>query len=296
MIEFYAQQLINALALGGVYALLALGLAMIFSVLGMINFAHGEVMTIAGYAVVFAVATLGVPFAFAVIVGCLIAISTAVAIERVAFRPVRNASLSTMLLTTFAVSSILQVLFQNFISPRPLALAVPATLTGVVSIGGLTIGTLQLVSIGITFVVLAGLVVFLRRSLLGIAMRAAAQDFAATRLMGIRANGVIATAFAISGVLAGVSGFLWVAQRGSVDPLMGFLPVLKAFIAVVIGGLGNLGGAVLGGFVLGGIEVMLRATLPPDLLPFRDAIALSLVILLLIWRPYGLLGKAEAVR
>ena len=133
-------------------------------------------------------------------------------------------------------------------------------------------------------------------SMLGIAMRAASLDFPTTRLMGINANAVISTAFAISGLLAGVAGVLWLAQRGSVDPLMGFLPVLKAFIAVVLGGLGSLSGAVVGGLVLGIIEVGLRAFLPEELLPFRESIALSLVIILLLIRPEGLLGRKEAIR
>ncbi len=137
---------------------------------------------------------------------------------------------------------------------------------------------------------------FLKRTLLGIAIRAAAVDFPTTRLMGLRANRVILAAFAISGLLAGVSGLLWIAQRGSVDPLMGFLPVLKAFIAAILGGIGNLTGAVIGGFFLGAIEIGLQAVLPEPVQPFRDAIALSLVVLVLLYRPQGLFGAAPSVR
>lgn len=294
--DIFAQQALNALALGGVYALLGLGLAMVFSVLGMINFAHGEIMTLTGYALVFVSATLGLPFFFAVIAALTVAVSFSAFIERVAFRPVRGASLTTMLLTTFAISSILHVLFQNLLSPRPIAVQMPGWLTQSLDVGGLQIGTLQSISICVTLVALFSLVAFLRFSVLGLAMRAAAQDFAVTRLMGISANRVIVAAFTISGLLAGLSGFLWVAQRGSVDPLMGFVPVLKAFVAVVLGGLGSLGGAVLGGFLLGILEVSLRAMLPDGLLPFRDAISLSIVIGLLIVSPNGLMGKAGTVR
>lgn len=294
--DIFAQQALNALALGGVYALLGLGLAMVFSVLGMINFAHGEIMTLTGYALVFVSATLGLPFFFAVIAALAVAVAFSAFIERVAFRPVRGASLTTMLLTTFAISSILHVLFQNFLSPRPIAVQMPEWLTQSLDVGGLQIGTLQSISICVTLVALFSLVAFLRLSVLGLAMRAAAQDFAVTRLMGISANRVIVAAFTISGLLAGLSGFLWVAQRGSVDPLMGFVPVLKAFVAVVLGGLGSLGGAVLGGFLLGILEVSLRAMLPDGLLPFRDAISLSIVIGLLIVSPQGLMGRADSVR
>jgi len=293
--EIVLQQALNAISLGGTYALMALGLALIFSVLGMINFAHGDLMTIAGYSIIFT-AGASVPFGLAVTAGILIAMMVATLMERIAFRPVRGAALATMLLTSYAVSSILHVVFQNFISPRPVALAVPEVLLSTVRIAGLTLGTVQLLSIVATVGLLSGLALFLKRSDLGISMRAAAQDFPIARLMGIKGNRVIAAAFAGSGLLAGVAGILWVAQRGSVDPLMGFLPVLKALIATVLGGLGSLPGAVLGGFLLGAIEVLLRSVLSEDMLPFRDAIALSLVIGLLLWRPNGLLIPAEAHR
>jgi branched-chain amino acid transport system permease protein len=294
-VDVVVQQTVNALALGGTYALLALGLAMVFSVLGLINFAHGELMTVTGYAMYF-VLTAGLPFEIAVLVGIVAAIATAMLMERVAFRPVRNAGTATMLLTSFAVSTILHMLFQNLISARPKALPVPDWMIGALNIAGFDIGVIQLMSISATALLLFALTVFLRRSTLGIAMRAASLDFPVTRLMGINANMVISTAFAISGLLAGVAGVLWLAQRGSVDPLMGFLPVLKAFIAVVLGGLGSLSGAVLGGFTLAFIEVALRAFLPDDWLPFRESIALALVILLLLVRPEGLLGRKEAIR
>jgi branched-chain amino acid transport system permease protein len=155
---------------------------------------------------------------------------------------------------------------------------------------------IQLISIIVTLAMLLGLNLFLHRTMAGRAMRAAAEDFAVLRLMGLRANSVVATAFAISGLLAGVAGVLWVAQRGSVDPLMGALPVLKAFIAAIIGGLGSLSGAVAGGFLLGFIEVILQAYLPESLLPYRDAFAILLVIAVLLFRPQGLLARKTLVK
>ena len=293
--DVLAQQLVNALALGGIYALLALGLAMVFGVLGLINFAHGDLMTVTGYVMFFAMAA-GLPFPLAAALGTGAAMLAAVTMERVAFRPVRNAGAATMLLTSFAVSTILHMLFQNLISARPKAIPVPGWMIGALDLGAVSIGVIQALSIAATALLLASITVFLRRSLLGIAMRAAALDFPVTRLMGINANAVIAAAFALSGLLAGVAGVLWLAQRGSVDPLMGFLPVLKAFIAVVLGGLGSPAGAVAGGFVLAFIEVALRAFLPDEVLPFRESLALALVILLLLARPQGLLGRRSAIR
>ena len=293
--DVLAQQLVNALALGGIYALLALGLAMVFGVLGLINFAHGDLMTVTGYVMFFAMAA-GLPFPLAAALGTGAAMLAAVTMERVAFRPVRNAGAATMLLTSFAVSTILHMLFQNLISARPKAIPVPGWMIGALDLGAVSIGVIQALSIAATALLLASITVFLRRSLLGIAMRAAALDFPVTRLMGINANAVIAAAFALSGLLAGVAGVLWLAQRGSVDPLMGFLPVLKAFIAVVLGGLGSPAGAVAGGFALAFIEVALRAFLPDEVLPFRESLALALVILLLLARPQGLLGRRSAIR
>ena len=179
-----------------------------------------------------------------------------------------------MLITSFAVSGILQVAFQNIISPRPRGIVFPPELSQVIPIFGIEHRDHQADRDRHGAALARLLMLFLRRTTLGISMRAAAQDFSVARLMGIRADRVVATAFAISGLLAGVAAFLWVAQRGSVDPAMGLTPVIKAFIASVMGGLGSLPGAVVGGFVLGFIEVTLQAWLPPAALPVqgrRDA-------------------------
>lgn len=294
--EIFVQQTVNAVALGGTYALLALGLAVVFSILGMINFAHGELMTITGYGLLFA-GLAGLPFAVAAPLAIALAIVAAVLMERIAFRPVRGASAATMLVTSFAVAVALQVLFQNLIAARPQAVPLPRWLGGALDLAGLTFGVIQLASIAATLLMLALLTWFLKRTVIGLAMRAAAEDFPVTRLMGIRANAVIAAAFAVSGLLAGVAGMLWVAQRASVDPLMGFVPVLKAFIAAILGGLGSLTGAVAGGFTLGFIEIYLKAFLPDAWLPFQDALALGLVIIILLVRPKGLIpARREVLR
>lgn len=290
-----AQQIINAVSLGGVYALLALGLAIVFSIVGLINFAHGELMTLSGYALLAAL-VFGLPFPAAVFVAVSCGALAAVAMERVAFRPMRGASITSLLLTSFAVSSLLKVVFQNGISARPQAVAMPGWMTGAFSFGDFTIGVGPSISIVVSALALIALELFLRRSVTGTAMRAAAEDFNVVRLMGIPASRIIATAFLLSGLLAGLAAMLWVAQRASVDPLMGFTPVLKAFIAAVVGGLGSLPGAVAGGFLLGIIEVLLQATLPAAVAPYRDAIVLSGVIAVLLVRPQGLIPAVRAQR
>jgi branched-chain amino acid transport system permease protein len=290
-----AQQLINAVSLGGVYALLALGLAIVFSIVGLINFAHGELMTVSGYALLAAL-IFGFPFPAAVIVAICCGALAAVAMERVAFRPMRGATVTSLLLTSFAVSSLLKVVFQNGVSARGQAVAMPSWMTGAFSIGDFTIGVGPTISIVVSVLALIALEIFLRRTVTGTAMRAAAEDFDVVRLMGIPASRIIATAFLLSGLLAGLAAMLWIASRASVDPMMGFTPVLKAFIAAVVGGLGSLPGAVAGGFLLGVIEVLLQATLPAAAAPYRDAIVLSGVIAVLLVRPQGLIPAVRAQR
>jgi len=286
--DLFVQQTVNALALGGTYALLALGLAVVFSIMGLINFAHGELMTISGYTLMYC-GIMGVPFAVSVPLAISAAVLAAVAMERIAFRPVRGGSGATMLITSFAVAMILQVLFQNLISARSQAVALPQILSQSVHLGSVIIGVNKIAAIVATVLMLIFLDRFMNRQKTGIAMRAAAEDFAVARLMGIRANTVIAGAFAISGLLAGVAAVLWVSQRASVDPLMGFTPVLKAFIAAILGGLGSLRGAVAGGFMLGFIEVYLAAFLPQEFQEFREPIGLGLVVLILLFRPNGMI-------
>ncbi|WP_395020603.1 branched-chain amino acid ABC transporter permease [Dongia sp.] len=293
---YFLEQAGNALSLGGIYALLAIGLAVVYSILGLINFAHGALMTLTGYILVFT-ASAGLPFAIGAPIAVLVIMASAVLLERIAFRPVRGASGATMLLTSFAVAVLLQLAFQLFISTRPQVVPLPAMLTTTLDLGGFAIGVNRIISVVVAVVVLVALNQFLKRTILGLAMRAAAEDFDVTRLMGIRANWVIATAFAISGLLAAVASVLWIAQRSSVDPMMGLIPVLKAFIATTLGGLGSLQGAVLGGLLLGVIEITLAAYLPQAALPYQGAITLGVVILVLVVRPQGLIGpRKEAVK
>lgn len=290
-----AQQIINAVSLGGVYALLALGLAIVFSIIGLINFAHGELMTISGYSLLAAL-LFGFPFPVAVVVAIGCGAIAAVLMERVAFRPMRGADVTSLLLTSFAVSSLLKVLFQNGVSARGQAVTMPQWMTGAFSFGDFTVGVGPSISIVVSLLALVALQIFLHRTTTGTAMRAAAEDFDVVRLIGIPAGRIIATAFLLSGILAGLAAMLWVAQRASVDPLMGFTPVLKAFIAAVVGGLGSLPGAVAGGFLLGVIEVFLQATLPSAAAPYRDAIVLSGVIAVLLIRPQGLIPAVRVQR
>jgi len=288
--EYVLQQGLNALAFGAEYALVALGLAVIFSIMGLVNFAYGEIIATAAYSVLLAVALgLASPVA-AIVLAVAMGILASVLLERVAFRPVRNAPLTTGLLSAFGVSIILQNLFQLLISPRPQAVPLLNGLNQTLMIGPYAVSSLQLMQLGTAIIAGGGLVLFLRHSTIGIAMRAAAGDFSTVRLQGIRANRVIAAAFALSGALAGIAAVFILARRGSVAPDMGFGLVLKAFVACVIGGFGSLAGAALGGLVLGFIEVGLLVALPSEYGGIKETLTYCIVIALLLLRPEGLIG------
>jgi branched-chain amino acid transport system permease protein len=204
---------------------------------------------------------------------------------------VRRAPPTTGLLTAFGVGLILQNIFLLTVSARPRAVPVLGPINQTWSVGPFTISSLQVMEMAVTGLAILLLLAFLRRTPIGIAMRAAALDFTTVRLMGIRANRVIATAFAVSGFLAGLAAIFIIARRGAVDPHLGFNPVLKAFVACVLGGFGSLPGAVVGGFALGAIEVLILVVMPQHWGGLRDAAVFGLVGALLVWRPQGLVGK-----
>lgn len=289
--DYFLQQTLNALSIGGEYALLALGLAIVFSVMGLVNFAHGELIALGGYAMYFTLLFAGPPVILLIPVCILAAMLAAVLFDKVAFRPVRNAPPTTGLLTAFGVSIIIQNILVIFVATRARPVPTPDWMRGNIMVGDLSIPVLQLMEFGVTCLALTGLLLLLNHTVVGLAMRAAAKDFVAVRMVGIKANRVIMTAFAVSGVLAGIAAVFIISRRGAVDPFMGFIPLLKAFVACVLGGFGSLLGAVVGGIVLGCIEVFLQAVLPSDIAGYRDAFVFLLVGLVLVLKPEGLVGK-----
>ena len=289
--DYFVQQLLNALSFGAEYALLALGLAIVFSIMGLVNFAHGELIGIGGYTM-YALLVIGLGQPWIVIPVCILAaVVAALLLERIAFRPVRRAPPTTGLLTAFGVGIIVQNVFLLGVSPRSRAIPVLTSINQTIEIGPLRVSLLQVFETLVTVVAILLLVAFLKRTKMGLAMRAAAHDFSTTELMGLSANRIVATAFAVSGLLAGIAAVFVIARRGSVDPYLGFAPVLKAFVACVLGGFGSLPGAVVGGFVLGFIEVFILISLPHAMAGFKDATVFLIVGILLVWRPQGLVGR-----
>jgi len=280
------QTLADAISVGGLYALTALGIGLIFGVMRLINFAHGALIMICGYALL---ALFGQPLVVMLIGGVLAAVLLALAIERAAFRPLRDADPATLLISSFAVSFFLEKTLILVVGSRPKGIDFLPELGQQIEILGVRLQGLQIVTILVSAILLAGLSWFLKATRFGLEMRAAAEDFRMARVLGVRANRVIAGAFALSGILAATVSCLVVAQTGIVQPRMGLQLVIIAFVGTVIGGLGSLTGAALGGFLVGVATILLQALLPPDLRVFREAFVFVAVTLVLLFRPQGLI-------
>jgi branched-chain amino acid transport system permease protein len=282
----FVQIVVDALSVGGLYALTALGIGLIFGVMRLINFAHGELIMIAGYALLL---FLGQPLWIAILAALAAALVLALIIERAAFRPLRGADPATLLISSFAVSFFLQKTMILFVGSRPKGVDFLPGLGQQIHVGGVRVQLLQLATILVSAALLAGLTWFLKATRLGLEMQAAAENFRMAQVLGVRANRVIAAAFAISALLAAAVACLFVAETGLVQPRMGAQLVVIAFVGTVIGGLGNLAGAALGGFLVGAATILLQALLPPDLGVFREAFVFIAVTLVLLLRPQGLL-------
>ena len=292
--ESAIQTLVNAISLGALYALLALGIALIFGIMNLINFAHGELAMIGGYALTILAVVWAPVMVLAMIV---IVVVAALLMERIAFRPVRGADPTTLLVTSFVVGFILQNLAIMIFGSLPRTTGAGSGLDRPIEIGGVLISRLDAVVIIVGAALIVGLVLLIRRTSIGIQMRAAAENFEIARLLGVNADRIIAFTFALSGLLAAVAAFFLVAQSGSVSPTFGVSVVLVAFIATIVGGLGSLPGAVVAGFGLGFITVAFQELLPAGLVPYRDAFVFLVVLAVLIWRPEGLIPmRARATR
>ncbi len=289
------QNIVDGLGRGSTYALFALGISLIFGVMHLVNFAHGELLTVAAYTTYF-LSTRGIGWWVAVPVMIGAAVLVSVGTERVAFRRVRGASAFTLLLTSFAVETLSHALWQIGVGAKIRQFPKPSYAFNTVEIGGIRFEVMDLVTILVTGLVLAGTVWVFRRTMFGLAVRGAAEDFDAARLMGVRANRVISGAFGFAGLLAGIASVLILMRIGAAQPDMGSVPLLKAVIAAIIGGLGSFSGAVVGGLALGLAEAMFRSYLPADISGLTDAFVFALIALLFIVRPQGFFNVTHAER
>jgi branched-chain amino acid transport system permease protein len=280
----------NVLSLGSLYALIALGLVIVYGILQLVNFAYGELIMVGGYAMfLLSTSDTHVPWSLIVVVTIVAAMITSYLTERVAFRSVREKSLTAMLITSFAVSTLLQNGALLAISPRARAVRLPSLFSRSVVILNVDVPMRNVIMVITSFVLLIALSLLLERTVLGIALRAAADNFQMTRMLGVPANLIISTAFVISGLLAGVVALFWVGRTGSVTPTIGLTPLLIAFVATVIGGMRSLVGAVVGGYLYAFLYSVIGVILPQNLLDYREAFMFAVVILILLFRPEGLI-------
>ena len=305
--DIFVQQIINGLVLGSMYALVALGYTMVYGIISLINFAHGEVLMVGAmvsWTVVTALADTGLPGWAMLLISLPIAILACsvlnFVVEKIAYRPLRNAPRLAPLITAMGMSLLLQTLAMIVWkpNPKPYPLLLP---TDPINLGGPVISVTQCLILGLTVVILSGLMYLVNKTKLGRAMRATAENPRVAALMGVRPDMVISATFVIGAALAAVAGVMWAANYGTVQHSMGFLPGLKAFTAAVLGGIGNLAGAVVGGVLLGLVEAIGAGYLG-DLTggvlgsQYVDIFAFLALILVLTLRPAGLLGERVADR
>jgi len=291
-LETFLQQLINGLSIGSLYALIAIGYTMVYGILRLINFAHGDIFMMAAYFTYFGIAVFFLPWYVTFFITIVLTILLGVGIERFAYRPLRNAPKTSLLISAIGVSFLLENLATYLFSGKPQAFPDFPLMTTPINFGSLTVQPVSILIPIVTFIIMVGLLFLINHTKVGMAMRAVSVDYDTAKLMGIKINGVISSTFAIGSGLAAVGAILWCMKYPSVLPLMGVVVGLKCFIAAVIGGIGNVKGAVLGGLILGFSETLMVAFFPA-LTGYRDAVAFVILIIILLFLPNGILGKKQ---
>nr|WP_312576790.1 branched-chain amino acid ABC transporter permease [Sedimentibacter sp.] len=288
--ETFMQQLANGISIGSLYALIAIGYTMVYGILRLINFAHGDIFMMAAYFMVFSMINFSLPWYIAIVLVIISTVVLGVVIERIAYKPLRDAPRMSIMISAIGVSFFLENLATYLFTGVPKGFPDISFLTQAANIGGISLSVATIVTPIVTIILLLCVLFITNKTKIGMAMRAVSKDYETARLMGIKINRVISTTFVIGSALAAVGAVLWGAKYPSVMPLMGVMPGLKCFVAAVLGGIGNTTGAVIGGFILGMGEMMIVAFLPL-LTGYRDAFAFIVLIIVLIVKPTGLLGE-----
>ncbi|WP_292664391.1 branched-chain amino acid ABC transporter permease [Nitratifractor sp.] len=285
----FLQQLINGASLGSMYALIAIGYTMVYGVLRLINFAHGDIMMVGAFFTYMGTAA-GLPFSLAVLLGILGSVIVGVLTDKIAYKPLREAPKISLLITAIGISFFLENLFNVIFGGVPKAFSAPEYLTKVFHLGNVYLPVTVIIIPIVTVLILSGVLWVLYRTKYGMAIRALAFDIPTVKLMGIDADRIISIVFALGSALAAIGGVFYAVSYPSIDPLMGVIVGLKAFAAAVLGGIGSVTGAVVGGFILGFTEIFVVA-LFPELGGYKDAFAFFFLILVLLFRPTGIMGE-----
>lgn len=284
----FISYLISGIGLGSIYALIALGYTMVYGIAKMLNFAHGDVIMVGGYAVFLSISSLNCPVWLSIIIGIVVCTVLGVVIERVAYKPLRNASSLSVLITAIGVSYLLQNLALNILGSNARTFKSVVSLKTIEINSQLKISGEAVVTIIVTVVIMVALTLFINKTKAGMAMQAVSEDKGAAQLMGINVNKTISIVFAIGSGLAAVAGILLCSTFTQISPYTGSMPGIKAFIAAVFGGIGSIPGAMIGGILLGIIENLSKAYISTQV---ADAIVFASLIIVLILKPTGLLGK-----
>ncbi|HZJ90909.1 MAG TPA: branched-chain amino acid ABC transporter permease [Oscillospiraceae bacterium] len=290
---YFTMQLLNGLQIGSIYALIALGYTMVYGIIKLINFAHGEIMMTAAYSIYFFITLLNIPFIPATLLAMLLSMALGMFIERLAYRRLRSASRLSALITAIAVSLFLQTGYSLLFSPDPRAFPVTASSFPVFHIGEISLSSWTLITIAVALTVMILLQLFVTRHKAGKAMLVVSEDVKGAYLMGIKVNSIVSMTFAIGSALAAIAAALFIVSYPQITPYMGAMPGIKAFIAAVLGGIGLIPGAMLGGFLLGLIETMTRAYIPSSFSQLSEGVVFIVLILVLLLKPAGMLGKSE---
>ena len=285
MNQFF-MQFINGLNIGSIYALIALGYTMVYGIAKLINFAHGDVIMVGAY-ISFISMKFGLPWWLAVIISIIACAVLGVVMEKVAYKPLRNASRISLLITAIGISYLLQNLFQLIFGANPQPYHAFITLPAL-NLGGISIQANYYITFSVSVLLMILLTLFVNKTTMGKAMRAVSEDEGAAKLMGINVDTTISLTFAIGCALAAIAGILYANCYPMINPTLGSLPGIKAFIAAVLGGIGSIPGAVIGAFILGMVEAMTKAYISSQL---TDTIVFAILILMLVFKPAGILGK-----
>ncbi len=289
-IDLFFQHLFNALTLGSLYGLIAIGYTMVYGILRLINFAHGDILMLGAYLVFYGSSIFMLPWGIAIVVAILGASFIGIMIDQVAYKPLREAPRISALISAIAVSFFIESLAVVVFTGLPKAVYQPKWLVNIIQVGDVRILPLTLIVPCITAILVMILLWVVYKTKPGLAMRAISKDIETTRLLGVNVNKIIALTFGIGSALAAASGIMWALRYPQIQPYMGVFPGFKAFIAAVFGGIGSIQGAVIGGLILGFIEIMTIAFFP-ELSGYRDAFAFILLVSVLLVKPTGLFGQ-----
>lgn len=292
-LEMFLQHLANGISLGSLYALIAIGYTMVYGILRLINFAHGDIFMMATYFAFFGIMTFGMPWYVSFIIAIILTGVLGIGVERIAYKPLRTSPKISILISAIGVSYLLENLCIVLFNGKPKPFPTPNAFADMVKIGNISIQRLTFIIPVVTIILLVLLSYLVNNTKSGMAMRAVSKDQETAQLMGVDVNNTISFTFGIGSMLAAIGGLMWALKFPQIQPLMGVMPGLKCFIAAVIGGIGNIKGAVIGGFLLGIGEILLVAFLQ-SLTGYRDAFAFILLILILLFKPTGIMGEKIA--